>query len=236
MQDQLIAVNPCDAVKAPKAEDKEMKTITPEQTARLLRGLEGTRYHVPVLLAVTCGLRRGELLALRWSEIDLTGGKLAVNQALEQTKEGIRSKRPKTKKSARSVALPALAVAALKTHKSEQNAAKLEQGNTWKDNNLVFPTHDGGYWSPSHFSRMFTFHARKLGIDCRLHDLRHSHATQMLAAGVHPKVISERLGHSKVGFTMDTYAHVIEGMDADAAKCIGAALNAAIAKDTKKAR
>ncbi len=87
MQDQLIAVNPCDAVKAPKAEDKEMKTITPEQTARLLRGLEGTRYHVPVLLAVTCGLRRGELLALRWSEIDLTGGKLAVNQALEQRKE-----------------------------------------------------------------------------------------------------------------------------------------------------
>jgi len=91
-------------------------------------------------------------------------------------------------------------------------------------------TPDGGYWSPSHFSRMFTFHARRLGIHCRLHDLRHSHATHMLKAGVHPKVVSERLGHAKVGFTLDTYVHAVEGLDADAARKIGAALQVAMGK------
>ena len=146
-----IAVNPCDAVKPPKAEDKEMKTISAEQTAHLLRGLDGTRYYTPVLLAVTCGLRRGELLALRWQDVDLHSGKLAVRQALEQTKDGIKTKRPKTRKSERLIVMPALAVSTLKTHKSEQNAAKLEQGNTWKDNDLVFPApdaHSGEFGHP----------------------------------------------------------------------------------------
>ena len=132
------------------------------------------------------------------------------------------------------IVLPSVTVVALKTHKAEQNERRMEQGNTWKDNDLVFPTPDGGYWSPSHFSRMFTFHARRLGIKCRLHDLRHSHATQMLRAGVHAKVISERLGHSKVRFTMDTYAHVIEGMDAQAARKQDAILKTALGTTAKK--
>jgi integrase len=119
-------------------------------------------------------------------------------------------------------------------HKAEQNTRKLEQGNTWKDNDLVFPAPDGSPWSPSHFSRMFTFHARRLGVDCRLDDLRHSHATQMLRQGIHPKVVSERLGHTKVGFTLDTYTHAVQGMDEEAAVKIGAALQAAIATAEKR--
>lgn len=236
VQGQRLAVNPCDAVKAPRREEKEMKTITEAQTATLLQGLQGTRYHVPVLVAVSCGLRRGELLGLRWQDLDLDARTLSVRQALEQTKSGISMKRPKTKKSERLIAVPAFVVATLKTHKAELNARKLEQGNTWKDNDLVFPSPDGSPWSPSHFSRMFTFHARRLGIDCRLHDLRHSHATQMLRAGIHPKIVSERLGHTKVGFTLDTYTHAIEGMDAQAARKIGVALQTAIANAGKQTR
>jgi integrase len=93
----------------------------------------------------------------------------------------------------------------------------------------VFPAPNGSPWSPSHFSRMFTFHARRLKVDCRLHDLRRSHTTQLLNAGIHPKVVSERLGHATVAFTLDTYTHAIQGMDRDAAIKIGAALQGALA-------
>jgi integrase len=212
-----------------------MKAITEAQTAALLRGLQGTRYHAPILVAVTCGLRRGELLGLRWRDVDFGAKVLTVMQVVEQTKEGgvtLRS-RPKTKKSRRPVAIPSFVVAALKVHKAEQNERKLEQGNTWKDNDLVFPAPDGAPWSPSYFSRMFSYYANRLGIECRLHDLRHSHATQLLGQGINAKVVSERLGHSTVAFTLNTYAHVIEGMDQAAARKIGTALQNALAKADK---
>lgn len=236
VKDQILAVNPCDAVRAPRPEEKEMKAITPAETARLLQGLQGTRYYVPVLVAVSCGLRRGELLALRWKDVDMDARTLSVKQALEQTKAGVTTKAPKTKKSARTIAVPAFVLTALKTHKAGQAARKLEQGNTWKDNDLVFPAPDGAPWSPSYFSRMFTYHARRLKVDCRLHDLRHSHATQMLQQGIHPKIVSERLGHAKVGFTLDTYTHALQGMDEQAARKIGTALQSAIAKAGKQSR
>lgn len=234
---QLVAVNVCDAVEPPRRERKEMKAITESETAKLLRGLAGTRYHAPVLIAVSCGLRRGELLGLRWQDIDLEQATLSVRQALEQTKAGgIRMKEPKTPKSKRQIVIPSLALAALETHQEEQEARRKEQGNTWKDNNLVFPGPDGSPWSPSLFSRMFTFHARQLGIGCRLHDLRHSHATQLLSAGVHPKIVSERLGHSTVAFTLDTYTHAVQGMDRDAASRIGDNLQAALLEVEKASK
>lgn len=126
--------------------------------------------------------------------------------------------------------------ATLRTHNAEQNERRPEQGNTYKDHDLVFPYADGSPWSPSHFSRMFTHHARRLKIDCRLHDLRHSHATHLLGQGIHPKIVSERLGHTKVGFTLDTYAHAVKGMDEEAAIKVGAALQTALAAADKKSR
>jgi integrase len=129
--------------------------------------------------------------------------------------------------------VPPFVLATLKAHRKEQKTHRMEQGNTWKDNDLVFPAPDGAPWSPSYFSRMFTYHARRLKVDCRLHDLRHSHATQLLGAGIHPKVVSERLGHATVAFTLDTYTHAVEGMDRDAAIRIGAALQTAMAKASK---
>ncbi len=231
---QLLAVNPCDAVDPPRREHKEMQAITENETARLLEGLSGTRYRAPVLVAVTCGLRRGELLGLRWQDVDLDGGKLSVRQALEQTKAGIRAKQPKTAKSRRQLSVPAFVVAELRQHRKEQNERRLEQGNTWQDHDLVFPSPNGAPWSPSAFSRLFLHHARRLGVSCRLHDLRHSHATQLLHQGVHPKIVSERLGHSTVGFTLDTYTHAVQGMDEDAAALIGAAIEAHLGKPAAK--
>ena len=175
------------------------------------------------------GLRRGELLGHRWQDLDLEAGKLSVWQALEQTSDGIKFKTPKTPKPRRLIVLPPFVAATLKTHKAEQNERRMEQGNTYKDHDLVFPYTDGSPWLPSHFSRMFTHHARRLKIDCRLHGLRHSHATQLLRQGIHPKIVSERLGHATVGFTLDTYAHAVQGMDEEAAVKIGAALQTALA-------
>ena len=122
----------------------------------------------------------------------------------------------------------------MKTHKAEQNERRLEQGNTYKDQGLIFCYEDGRPWSPSHFSRMFTHHARRLKIDWRLHDLRHSHATQLLRQGVHPKIVSDRLGHATVGFTLDTYTRAVQGMDQEAAAKIGLALQTALAAADQK--
>jgi integrase len=145
-------------------------------------------------------------------------------------------KEPKTPKSKRQIVIPSLALTALEAHQEQQEVRRKEQGNTWKNNDLVFPSPDGSPWSPSLFSRMFSFHARHLGISCRLHDLRHSHATQLLSAGVHPKIVSERLGHSTVAFTLDTYTHAVQGMDRDAAARIGDNLQAALSEAEKASK
>ena len=234
MKWQLVGVNVCDAMEPPRRERKQMKAISEADTARLLHGLQGTRYHAPVLVAVSCGLRRGELLGLRWRDVDLAEATLSVAQALEQTKGGVTMKEPKTPHSRRRIHLAPFVVATLKTHKAEQNERRMEQGNTWNNHDLVFPAPDGSPWSPSCFSRMFHYHAQRLKIDCCLHDLRHSHATQLLGQGIHPKIVSERLGHATVAFTLDTYTHSVEGMDRDAAVTNGAALEAALARDEAK--
>lgn len=235
MRWQLVAVNPCTAVDPPRYVRKEMQTLTQAQTAELLEGVRGTRYYAPLVVAVTTGVRRGELLGLRWQDIDLEAGKLAVRQTIEQTSAGLSFKPPKTPKSRRNLSLATVTIDALKQHRKEQAAQRLEQGNTYHDNGLVFPMPDGRPWTPSLFSRMFHHHAHRLGFTCRLHDLRHTHATQLLAEGVHPKIASERLGHATVGITLDTYSHAVQGLDEAAADLVGAALERAFAKTPAKA-
>lgn len=117
---QLLARNPADAVEPPSAERKEMRALDEDETAKLLGLLDGNRLHTPVLLAVTTGLRRGEILGLRWGDVDLKAGTLTVVQSLEQTKEGLRFKSPKTHRSRRSIALPAMTIDALRAHRAAQ--------------------------------------------------------------------------------------------------------------------
>ena len=232
---QLLARNPADAVDPPRPPKTEMKALTEVETAALLRVAEGSFLYLPILVAVVTGLRRGELLGLRWSDIEIGTGETSVQRTLEQTSEGLRFKEPKTQKASRTVMMPAIAVDALKAHKVHQAERRLMLGPAYEDHGLVFARDDGSPWPPDTFSTAFAALIRRSGFPhVRFHDLRHSHATQLLRQGVHPKVVSERLGHSSVKTTLDIYSHVVPGMQLDAAMGIDRAMRQAINDENKK--
>jgi len=225
----LLPRNPADAVDPPRPQNREMKALDEEATATLLRAAASTRLSLPVMLAVTTGLRRGEILGLRWEDIDFQSATLAVRQSIEQTREGLRFKQPKTVKGRRVVALPSLAIEALKQHRAKQAATRLALGGGYSDNDLVCAREDGTPWPPDALSTAFVGLVRKAGVPVvRFHDLRHTHATQLLRQGVHPKIVSERLGHSTVGITLDVYSHVLPGMQEEAAMRTDVALRKAL--------
>ena len=201
------------------------------QTAELIEAVRGNRAFVPVLLAVLCGLRRGEIAALRWRNVDLTVSQLAVVESAEQTKAGIRYKAPKSGHS-RTVALPATAVAELKAHRIAQAQELLKVGKRLSEDGFIVAQPDGSPLRPHSLGQMWTrFLADHPALPrIRYHDLRHTHARHMLKAGVHPKIASERLGHSKIGITLDLYSHVLPNMQADAAAIVDEALAAALKK------
>lgn len=222
---QMLARNPIDAVQPPRAERKEMQALDEPETAKLLQLVEGRRLYMPIFLAITTGLRRGEILGLRWSDLDLIGARLQVNQSLEQTKDGLRFKTPKTNRSRRTLALPALIVEALRVHYVEQAKERLSLGPAYHTNNLVCARADGSPWPPDVLSTAFaTLILKSKFKHVRFHDLRHTHATQLLKVGIHPKIVSERLGHSNIGITLDTYSHVMPGMQEAAMEQLNASL------------
>ena len=231
VQWQLLARNPADAVKPPKIERGAMTTYDLAQTADLIEALRGTRMLIPVTLAVLCGLRRGEIAALRWRNVNLDAGQLAVIESAEQTKLGVRYKPPKSGRS-RTVALPATVAAELRAHRLRQAQELLALGIRHNDDCFVVAQADGSPLRPHSLGQQWVrFLARTPALPrIRFHDLRHAHATHMLASGVHPKVASERLGHSKIGITLDLYSHVIPGMQEDAAARVDRALQAALQK------
>ena len=208
-----------------------MRALDEDETATLLSLLGASRLYTPTMLAVTTGLRRGEILGLRWSNVDLATGTITVLQSLEQTKEGLRFKSPKTHRSRRSIALPAMTVDALRAHRAKQAQERLALGPAYDDHDLVCPRPGGTPWPPDMFSTAFAAAIRRSELRAfRFHDLRHSHASQLLKAGVHPKVVSERLGHAGIGITLDTYSHVLPGLQEDAVHRLNAMLALAIQK------
>jgi len=226
---QVLARNPADAVDPPRPRPVEMAALDVADTARLLGAAAGSRLYLPVLLAVATGLRRGELLALRWKDLDLGGGALAVCQAMELTRAGIAFKEPKTRRSRRRVTLPALVVDVLRAHRREQVVERLGAGPAYRDLDLVLPGPGGEPWNPRYFGKSFASLVERSGVPrVRFHDLRHTHASQLLLEGVHPKVVSERLGHASVAITLDRYSHVLPGLQEDAAARIDRALRAGL--------
>lgn len=229
---ELLSKNPALASKPPKINSKPMQAYDAEHTAKLLRAVEGTRMHIPVLLAVMCGLRRGEIAALRWKHAELGDNLrcLSIVQSAEQTAEGVFLKETKTGKG-RVVDLPQSVVTALKAHRAQQGEQMLAMGIRLNDETFIVADEAGTPLKP----RMLTdgwLRLRK-GLDLpkiRFHDLRHTHATQLLTAGVHPKIASERLGHSTIGITLDLYSHVMPGMQANAAAQIDAMISQAAKK------
>ncbi len=229
---QLLMRNPADAVQPPRPERKPMTALNEAQTGKLLKSLESTRLYQPVVLAVSTGMRRGEILALQWKEIDFENAQLSVSRSLEQTRKGLNFKTPKTAKSRRRIALPQVTLRMLKAHRMSQTAEKLRLGPAYQDHDLVFPRLDGAPWRPDTFSTVFAAHVRRYKLPhVRFHDLRHTHATQLLKQGVHPKIVSERLGHSNIAITLDTYSHVLPGMQETAIEALDASLAAAIESD-----
>jgi integrase len=217
---QLLPRNPADAFKKrlPKVERKEMTTLTAEQSTRLLEALKHTRLYWPVLLALTTGMRRGEILALRWRNVDFDHGALRVVESLEQTKAGLRFKAPKTEK-ARGITLPSFAVDELRRLRRQQAEELLAIGIRLSVDTLVCARADGEPHQPRSLTHEFTYAISRVKDvpSVRFHDLRHSHATQLLSAGVHPKIAQERLGHSTITTTMDLYSHLTKTMQEDAA-------------------
>jgi integrase len=231
VEQQLIARNPADAFKKrlPKIERREMAILTAEQALRLLAAIRHHRVYWPVLIALTTGMRRGEILALRWRNTDLDRGKIRVTESLEQTKAGLRFKRPKTDK-ARAITLPSFAVDELRRRKREQAEELLKLGVRQVDDTLVCARADGTPMLPTSLTHEFAKVAARTEVvpRVRFHDLRHSHATQLLDAGVHPKVAQERLGHSTISVTLDLYSHVTATMQEDAALKLDMAFRSAI--------
>jgi integrase len=212
-----------------------MVTYDLDQTAEMIEAARGDRVFVPALLAVLCGMRRGEIAALQWGKVDLASGQLAVVQSAEQTKAGVRYKEPKSGR-ARTIALPASLVAELRAHRIRQAEELLRLGVKVTEETFVCAREDGKPLRPhsigQEWVRFLCGHRELPRI--RFHDLRHAHATHMLASGVHPKVASERLGHSKIGITLDLYSHVLPNMQADAAALVDDALRAALNKRETK--
>jgi integrase len=225
----ILMRNPAAAVKGPKVGRASMQIYDLEQTAELIETARGSRVFIPVLLGVLGGLRRGEIAALRWRHIDLAAGQLAVAQSAEQTRAGVRYKEPKSGRG-RTIALSATLVTELKAHRLRRVQDLLRLGKRLTEDDFVVAREDGLPLRPHSLGQEWVrFLARHPGLPrIRFHDLRHAHATHLLASGIHPKVASERLGHSKVGITLDLYSHVLPNMQADAAAIVDGALRAVL--------
>lgn len=215
----LIPRNPCDGVTPPKPKRSEMRVLTQGQVGALLDATRDHPAHALYVLAVTTGMRQGELLGLRWEDVNLDAGKLAVRRALQrQNDAGLVFVEPKTTRARRTIVLSRRAVAALGQHRARQNERRLLAGLDWRDLGLVFCNATGGPLDPS-WQRMGFYAALKdAGFPTiRFHDLRHTAATLLLGQGVHPKVVSEMLGHATITLTLDTYSHLVPVLHEQAA-------------------
>lgn len=218
---RYVQTNVAGHTRPPRPANTEMHALGVEDVGKMLTALEtwpDARLRTIVLVATFTGLRRGELLALRWGDVDLEHGTVTVAQAAQYVKgQGVVFRRPKSYKSRRTIALPQTARDALKSHAAVQADEIALVGAGYVDQGLVFASADGTPLRPDTVSLAFRRFRLAQGLEIRFHDLRHTHATLMLKAKVPIKVVSQRLGHSTAKLTLDTYMHVLEGMDNEAA-------------------
>jgi integrase len=214
-----LARNPADRAEPPRPRTPEMKVWNVVQLRRFLDEVDGDRLGPVWLLMATTGMRRGEVMGLRWADVDLDAGRLSIVQTHVIVNRKVIVSEPKTLKGRRSIALDAATVSALRQFRRRQLEERLALGATWTDSGLVVALPDGSAINPRTLSAAFTRHARAAGLPViRLHDLRHSYATAALAAGIPAKIVSERLGHANIAITLDTYSHVLPNMQEKAAE------------------
>jgi integrase len=215
---EMIIRNPADAAKPPKKAKYEVDFLPEEDVNKIIDLFKGTYMFMPVYLAVTTGARRGEILALRWADIDFNNSVAYIGRALYSTKEhGLIFKEPKNKSSIRAVALSAEVIKVLKKHKTEQKKEKLAFGPEYQNkNDLICCLQDGSPIVPATVTKRFQDVVEKAGYKLTFHGLRHAHASYLLKQGIHPKVVSERLGHSNISTTLDIYSHTSPALQREA--------------------
>ena len=215
-----LTINPADNVDIPKAPHTDMQIWNESEVIQFLETARSTPYHCLFYLAIFSGARRGELLALRWQDVDLTTGQLSISRSVQHVNGEYVFSQPKTEKSRRTIALPKSATLLLKQLREATEHSRSRMGEKVTDTDLIFThTYDGVPLRPNTVSRAWEHIAKKAEVKViRFHHARHTHASLMLQQGVPLKVVSERLGHSSISVTADVYAHIIPGMQENAAQ------------------
>ena len=231
---KIVARNPAALLEKkdrPKIEKKTVATIDPDATAAAMEAARQRRLYIPIVLGALCGLRRGEITALRWKSTDLDRGQLAVIASTEQTDAGrVREKEAKSGR-ARTIALPSIVVDELRRWRLAQAQELLKLGVRPDDNWHVVTQADGAPLQPRSLTHTVSAFLKTYGVT--LHGLRHSHASHLLASKVHPKIVQERFGHSSIAITMDIYSHLMPNIQEGAAAAVDDAMRAAINRRSK---
>ena len=221
----LVARNVSEDVDRPRLRREEIRPLNRDQARHLLKtaGESGDRFEALYVLALHTGMRPGELLGLKWEDVDFDKGGLQLNRALA----GKNLTAPKTKRSRRRIDLSAASIAALKAHRKRQLEERMRRAGLWRDHGLVFPSTVGTPLSHRNVVRAFKDLLKRAGLpqSTRLYDLRHTCATLLLGSNVHPKYVQELLGHASIALTLDTYSHVLPGMDGGIGDAMEDALN-----------
>ncbi|GEL78677.1 site-specific integrase [Tenuibacillus multivorans] len=220
---EYIPKNVTEFIELPKVQKKEVEVWDLDEVKQFLEVTKDNRYHIDYLIALNTGMRQGEILGLRWKDIDFGRSILNVRQTLDHY--GKLHNSTKTASSARQIALPPQLIKELNKHKTVQTEEKLKAGNIYENHDLVVCTSVGTPLHPRNLLRNFKSQVKKAGLKkIRFHDLRHTHASLLLKQGAHPKVVSERLGHADTRITLDTYSHLLPNMQEETAEQFGAML------------
>jgi len=221
-----VTRNASDAASAPSRAHYEIQPFSIEQAQQFLVAARGHSMEALFVLAITTGMRRGEILAIKWQDVQFERNMLQVRRIFtRQPGNRYIEAKPKTEKSRRSILLAPIVVALLKQHRTRQLEARLKAGSQWQERDLVFCTSLGTPLNPNKVVDRFKTLLKRAGLpEIRFHDLRHSAATILLSMEVHPKVVQELLGHNQISMTMDIYSHVLPTMQKDAVSKLNNAL------------
>jgi integrase len=226
MRWQLVPRNVAELVNVPRVENQEMRVLSPEQARTFLTACRGEPLFPLWLLALSSGLRRGEMLALSWADLDLDRGTLLVRRSISRSQTaGLVISEPKPSRGRRTVRLSEPIVVALRTHRTRQLERRLSAGPDWKEADYVFTSSIGTPIDAKALAHVFTALLEKAKLPrIRIHDLRHSAVTIALAEGIHPKSVSAMLGHSRISLTLDVYSHSLPTLQVEAADKMAKAL------------
>ena len=217
----LIARNAAGLSTAPRVIRRPVEVLSPVDAQRFLEAARGDRFEALYTVSLSLGLRQGEVLGLRWQDVDLTARTLSVAHALQRVDRKLQLVQPKTDRSRRTIRMPQVVANALLEHRARQDESRFLAGGRWTETSLIFTTSLGTPLEGINVTRLFQRLLAETGLPrLRFHDLRHSCASLLLAQGVAPRVVMETLGHSQIGLTMNTYTHVMPAVQAEAAEAM----------------